>query len=196
MLEAGATRLGVARVAEALHLSRSGHHRPIHVFSEPPPEAAPTLVEHDLTAAVYTEAVRRALSDAAVAAGKTVPVHVKLDTGMHRVGLRTDDRARRGCARLGRLPGLDDRRGMEPPRGGRRPDHPFTRKQLDLLRRSSSNGSSAGIDRLRYRHIANSAATLAFPRATRPRAMSALRRTACGRARLSPEPPISDRLWP
>ena len=56
MLEAGATRLGVARVAEALHLRDRGVTAPIHVFTEPPPAAAPALVAYGLTATVYTGA--------------------------------------------------------------------------------------------------------------------------------------------
>ena len=84
MLDAGATRIGVARVAEAIHLREAGIMAPIHVFTEPPPQAAQALVENDLTATVYTMAFGETLAGAANRSGKTVPVHVKLDTGMHR----------------------------------------------------------------------------------------------------------------
>src|ERR671919_2591580 len=91
MLDAGAARLGVARVAEALHLRETGIRAPIHVFTEAPPGAVATMVDADLTPTVYTMEFARLLSDAAEAKKKTVPVHVKLDTGMHRVGLSSDD---------------------------------------------------------------------------------------------------------
>src|SRR5919202_1294945 len=55
MLQAGATRLGVARVAEALHLREAGITVPIHVFTEPPPEGIEEMLDHDLTPTVYTE---------------------------------------------------------------------------------------------------------------------------------------------
>src|SRR5918996_220158 len=53
VLEAGATRLGVARVAEALHLRDAGIEAPIHLFTEPPPEAIANILDHDITPTVY-----------------------------------------------------------------------------------------------------------------------------------------------
>src|ERR687892_121478 len=91
MLEAGATRLGVARVAEALHLRDAGIEAPIHVFTEPPSQAVGTLLDHSLTPTIYTDPFARALSDEAERRGVSVPVHLKIDTGMHRVGIPADD---------------------------------------------------------------------------------------------------------
>jgi alanine racemase len=161
MLGAGATRLGVARVAEALHLREAGVDAPIHVFTEPPPQAAGALVDNDLTPSVYTEPFARSLSDAAAAAGKTVPVHVKLDTGMHRVGLLSDD-VPGAIERVAALPGLTIEGVWSHLAVADVPDHPFTRKQLDLFSELLGRIDRAGIE-LRYRHIANSAATLTLP---------------------------------
>lgn len=161
MLGGGATRLGVARVAEALHLREAGIEAPIHVFTEPPPHAAETLVANDLVAAVYTEPFASALSDAAVAAGRKVPVHVKLDTGMHRVGLLSDD-IPGAIERLALLPGLEIEGVWSHLAVADVPDHPFTRKQLDLFAELVARIEGAGIE-VRYRHIANSAATMSVP---------------------------------
>jgi alanine racemase len=49
MLEGGASRLGVARVAEALHLREAGIEAPIHVFTEPPTDAIGTVLDLDIT---------------------------------------------------------------------------------------------------------------------------------------------------
>jgi len=161
MIQGGATRLGVARVAEALHLRDAGIGVPIHVFSEPPTDAAPAFVSERLTATVYTEGFARALSDAAETAGTTAPVHVKLDTGMHRVGLQERElpEARR---MLRSLPGLEVEGIWSHLAVADQPDHPFTRKQLelflDLVRSFEEDGEP-----LRYKHIANSAATLNMP---------------------------------
>ena len=161
MLDGGATRLGVARVAEAIHLREAGVEAPIHVFTEPPPQAATALVSNDLTATVYTEPFARALSDAAGAADRTVPVHVKLDTGMHRVGLLSDD-VPDAIERLVRLPGLEIEGVWSHLAVADVPDHPFTRKQLDLFSELVARIEQSGIE-LRYRHIANSAAALSTP---------------------------------
>ncbi|MEA2517458.1 MAG: alanine racemase [Actinomycetota bacterium] len=161
MLEAGATRLGVARVAEALHLREAGVTAPIHVFTEPPPAAAEALVANELTAGVYTESFAAALSAAAVEAGKTMPIHVKLDTGMHRVGLLSDD-VPGALERIAALPGLHIEGVWSHLAVADVPDHPFTRKQLDLFAELLARIEQAGIE-LRYRHIANSAATMSCP---------------------------------
>lgn len=161
MLDAGATRLGVARVAEALHLREAGVTAPIHVFTEPPPQAVDALIDHDLIPAVYTEPFAQALSDAASRANKSVGVHVKLDTGMHRVGLLSDD-VPGAIERLARLPGLEIEGVWSHLAVADIPNHPFTRKQLDLFSELVARIEQAGIE-LRYRHIANSAATLSIP---------------------------------
>src|SRR5688500_4097955 len=161
MLEGGATRLGAARIADALHLREARIDAPIHVFTEPPPQAAGTLVSNDLIAAVYTEPFATALSDAAVAEGRKVPVHVKLDTGMHRVGLLSDD-IPGAIERLASLPGLEIEGVWSHLAVADVPAHPFTRKQLDLFAELVARIEGAGID-VHYRHIANSAATISAP---------------------------------
>ncbi|HVM36521.1 MAG TPA: alanine racemase [Actinomycetota bacterium] len=160
-LEAGATRLGVARVAEALHLREAGIRAPIHVFTEPPPDAARTMIEHDLTPAVYTEAFARLLSEQAAAAARRIAVHVKLDTGMHRVGVAPDD-VPDALRVLKALPGLELEGAWSHLAVADVPDHPFTRKQLDLFVEMLDIFERLKID-LRLRHVANSAATLTLP---------------------------------
>lgn len=161
MLEAGATRLGVARVAEAIHLREAGVEAPIHVFTEPPDEAAATMLDKRLTATVYSEGFARALSAAAQASGTRAPVHVKLDTGMHRVGVLSED-VPDAISLLSSLPGLDIEGAWSHLAVADVPDHPFTRKQLDLFNDLAGKIERAG-GKLRYRHLANSAATLSLP---------------------------------
>ena len=160
MLEAGASRIGVARLAEALHLRDAGITAPIHIFTEPPYQAAPALVAADITAAVYTREFAQALSDAAVAASKVVPVHVKFDTGMHRVGIPADE-GPDVVAALQTLPGVDIEGAWSHLAVADVPDHPFTRKQLDLFSDLVGKLERSGAA-LRFKHIANSAATLSL----------------------------------
>jgi alanine racemase len=163
MLESGATRIGVARLAEALHLREAGVAAPIHVFTEPPPGAAATLIENDVVATVYSEAFARALSDAASERGRPATVHVKLDTGMHRVGLLAED-VPGAISLLRSLPGLEIEGAWSHLAVADVPDHPFTRKQLDLFDDLTAQIEAAGVP-LRYRHIANSAGALSLPEA-------------------------------
>ena len=161
MLDAGASRLGVARVAEALHLRETGIGAPIHVFTEPPPGAISTMVDADLTPTVYTMAFARLLSAAAEAKKKTVPVHVKLDTGMHRVGLSPDDSVS-AVLDIQALPGLEIEGIWSHLAVADVPDHPFTRKQIDVFVDLVGKIARAGIH-VKFRHLANSAAALSIP---------------------------------
>ncbi len=92
-IEAGAGCLAVALVEEGVQLREAGIDAPVLVLSEPVPDAAETVVAHRLTPVVYTATGIDALAKAAVAAGESQPVevHLKVDTGMHRVGCDPDD---------------------------------------------------------------------------------------------------------
>lgn len=105
-LGAGADGLCVALVAEGVVLREAGIDAPVLVLSEQPPELAPALVHHGLAATVYSPGAVDALAAAAVAAGVADhPVHVKVDTGMHRVGAAVADTGAL-VARVRRAPGL------------------------------------------------------------------------------------------
>jgi len=92
-IDAGATWLGVARVEEGVQLRDAGIEAPIMLLSEPAPRVADIVVAHRLTPVVYTERGIDALAKAVADAGRAVPldVHLKIDTGMHRVGCTPDD---------------------------------------------------------------------------------------------------------
>jgi len=161
MLQGGATRLGVARVAEGLHLREAGVNAPIHVFTEPPHGAAATMLEHDLTPTVYTQPFAEALAAAATERGTEARVHLKVDTGMHRVGVPAGDVADAAKA-LRDLHGLVVEGAWSHLAVADVPNHPFTRTQMDLFAELTEQIEAAGID-LKFRHLANSAATMSDP---------------------------------
>jgi alanine racemase len=84
----GASHLGVALAEEGHELRQAGISVPVIVLSEPAPEAMRLVVEDKLTPTIYTERGLAALLGAVAAQeeGTPVPVHLKVDTGMHRVG--------------------------------------------------------------------------------------------------------------
>ena len=84
-LGAGATWLGVALVEEGVELRAAGIDAPILVLSEFPPGSEHAALVARLTPSLYSEEGLARLSRAAE--GEPVPVHVKVDTGMHRVGV-------------------------------------------------------------------------------------------------------------
>jgi len=86
-LQNGADFLGVARLDEAIQLREAGFNAPILIFGYTPPAQAGKIVENGLTQTVYSYQMARAFSEAAVTKRKRLKVHLKVDTGMGRLGL-------------------------------------------------------------------------------------------------------------
>ena len=87
LLEQGVERLAVASVEDAVRLRESGVDGEILLLSSTAlPEEARQIAQYSLTAAAGSIAAAVALERAAIAAGKTLPVHLKLDTGFGRFG--------------------------------------------------------------------------------------------------------------
>ncbi len=105
----GADCLAVACLAEALELREAGVTAPIMILGATPEEFAPQVAEGGFTQALFTRELADALSAAAVEQGRTVKVHLKLDTGMSRLGLLDHDPAAAAAAAAGLcgLPGLE-----------------------------------------------------------------------------------------
>ncbi|MFC4557672.1 alanine racemase [Virgibacillus kekensis] len=86
-IKAGADRLGVTSVEEGISLRENGVEVPIHLLSAVFSEQAADVVKHDLTASVSTSKLAESLSKEALTLGKKIPVHLKIDTGLHRFGI-------------------------------------------------------------------------------------------------------------
>jgi alanine racemase len=85
-LEAGAAYLAVAFVDEGLELREAGIEAPILVLSIPLPEELPAAAARELSLLIGDMEYAVAAAEAAERAGKRLPVHIKVDTGMGRVG--------------------------------------------------------------------------------------------------------------
>ena len=178
-LEAGAGRLGVAHVAEGIQLREAGITAPILLLSEPPLEDLGEARANDLTPTLYhPDAVEAAARVAATtpAAGSNGgpapapdrepgpwPVHLKVDTGMHRVGAHIEDLpdlvAEVAAAEGLELEGLFTHLAVAD-----EPGRPETAEQLVAFRRLLSRLEGSGV-RPPLVHAANSAALIAHPSA-------------------------------
>jgi len=91
-LETGADALGVARMPEGLALRDAGIDAPVLVFGFTPPSDVEALVRHDLIQTVYTLDTARAYAERIGKSGGRLKVHLKVDTGMGRLGILPDSR--------------------------------------------------------------------------------------------------------
>ena len=85
-LQHGADWLGVARIEEAIQLRQSGLKAPILIFGYSSPEFVKTLIDYDFTQAVYSSTTANILSEKASRQGKKIKIHIKVDSGMGRLG--------------------------------------------------------------------------------------------------------------
>jgi alanine racemase len=162
-LQGGATWLAVALVEEGLELRAAGIDAPVLLLSQPPPAAMAEVVAGALTPTIYTRAGLDALRTAVRAAGSTRPcaVHVKVDTGMHRVGADADQavdlaRAVAGDSRLS-LEGFWTHLAVAD-----EIDDPYTPGQVASYQAALDALAAAGV-RPPLRHAANSAAAMWHP---------------------------------
>ncbi len=164
-LDAGASWLGVALVEEGTALRAAGLEPPVLVLSEPPAAAAGHVVDARLTPVVYTEPGIEALAKAVAdrSADDPLPVHLKVDTGMHRVGCSPADAANLVAAVQARpelrLEGICTHFAVAD-----EPERPETRAQLEEFGRLIAGLERAGTCPPIV-HAANSAGLLQFPEA-------------------------------
>ncbi len=166
-LEGGATWLAVALVEEGVTLREGGIDAPILLLSEPPVEGMAEAVARRLVPTVYTAAGIASLSRAVADGGfPPVAVHLKVDTGMHRVGADADD----VCALADTIAGdphlvlgalwthlaVADGEGAD--------DRAFTTLQLERFDATVAALADAG-HRPPMIHVANSAGTIGSPAA-------------------------------
>jgi alanine racemase len=161
-LEAGATWLAVALPAEGLALRAAGIDAPVLVLSEPSPDELDDLVRAGLRATVATQPAVEALAKAVARAGAgPVRVHVKVDTGMRRVGAEPADVPALVAAVLDRpelvLEGLWTHCAVAD-----EPGNPFTVEQLRRFEAVRTRLRAAGVEPPLV-HAANSAAALEHP---------------------------------
>ena len=107
----GAGYLAVSNLDECEELRVNGITLPILMLGFTPADQAERILKNDMTQAVPNLAIAEAYSSAAVHAGGTMKVHIKLDTGMGRLGFQCDDAhfdaSLRDILKILTLPGLD-----------------------------------------------------------------------------------------
>ncbi len=159
-LSAGAARLGVAVLDEGIELRRAGIAAPIHILGHVGPEDAEQVVKLGLTATVFDRESVLALSGAATRLAKKVKVHVKVDTGMGRLGVRPQDAV--GFTELAiSLPHLEVEGIFSHLACADAPDITSARGQVAAFHECCLRLEARG-HRL-TKHIANTAAILALP---------------------------------
>ena len=160
-LENGANCLGVALPEEGEQLRKAGIVAPITVLGLIQPEEAYKVVDLDLEQAVCSLEVAEALDQVASNAGVQINVHIKVDTGMGRVGVQPED-ALAFVRRMGRFKSLKMKGIFTHFSCADELDKTFARKQIEIFD-SLVREMEASKVKIPKKHVANSAAILDLP---------------------------------
>jgi len=160
-MKAGADYLAVALLDEALVLRKAGIQAPLLVLGYTGPEGADEAVENDITLTVFTKEILKKLEHAALNQKKRARIHLKIETGMNRIGLRSIEEVLEitkemnpACIELeGAFTHFADADGL---------DATYTKKQFARFQTILDGVEKSGIS-IPIKHCCNSAGTIQYP---------------------------------
>jgi alanine racemase len=173
-LEHGAEWLGVARLEEGILLRQVGLQVPILVFGYTPPERAEHLLDFDLRQCTYTLEAAAKYSQAALKRGEKIKIHLKIDTGMGRLGIMPEDLSKnvpeetshepifKKVSAIVNLPGIEAEGIFTHFASSDSADKSNANKQLSVFLNVLAKLRTNGIE-FSVRHAANSAALIEMP---------------------------------
>ncbi|MBE6535168.1 MAG: alanine racemase [Ruminococcaceae bacterium] len=163
----GADCFAVSNIEEALQLRLEGIRTPILILGYTPTDCAGVLAKNDITQCVYSYDYATELARYATEAGARVRVHVKIDTGMGRIGFNCVDDIDASVEEISKICALDslEYEGIfthfaVSDTGDK--GKAFTEAQYEKFINVTEALSEKGIN-FKYKHCANSAATLDYP---------------------------------
>lgn len=162
LLDNGVTQLAVSMLDEAIQIRNMGIDVPILILGYTDPVRAEELVLNDVTQTVFSLDLAEALSSAAVRLGKRVKVHVKVDTGMTRIGFMPGRDAVKNITEISRLPGLVLEGMFTHFASADEREKDYTQMQYDRFLGLCTELSKEGIE-IPVKHVCNSAGTMQYP---------------------------------
>lgn len=160
-IEAGADMLAVTRLDEAMIIRNAGIDAPILLFAPIQSANVTTALESNLELTVSSLDLANAISEASVKCSKTARIHIKVDTGMGRLGAAAGEIVEVAKS-ISVLPGLEIAGIYTHFATAAEPDLSKTRRQLSVFQSVLEDLKKAGVD-FGLAHAANSAAILRLP---------------------------------
>lgn len=155
----GIKKFATAMVSEAVQLREAGIDCFIMVLGGVPYQAIPTLVKHDLVAPAYDQEFLRLLSEKSLEQNKITKVHIKIDTGLKRLGVHLGTELQNLIDHIKTLKGVEVEGAYTHLACPDAEDQVFTYKQLDIFDKALEQIKNNGIE-LKYIHAANSDAVV------------------------------------
>ncbi|MDP4179978.1 MAG: alanine racemase [Bacillota bacterium] len=162
LLENGATCLAVSMLDEAIQLRKNNIDVPILILSYTDPVRVADIIKYNVTQAVFSHDLARALSEEAVRQKRNVKIHIKIDTGMTRVGFMPGYSAIKNVMEISKLPRIIIEGLFTHFASADEKDKSYTNMQFERFMGICSELNRIGVY-IPIKHVANSAAIMEFP---------------------------------
>ncbi len=162
LLENGVTRLAVSMLDEAIQLRKHGISVPILVLGYTDPIRVNEIIENDVTQSVFSHELAEALSDEAVRQGRKVKIHIKIDTGMSRIGFLPGYSAIKNVIEISRLQNIIIEGLFTHFASADEKDREYTIAQFERFMSICCELQRIGIH-IPVKHCANSAGIIEYP---------------------------------
>ena len=161
LLYNGADWLGVAMIDEAVQLRKNNIMVPILILGYTPEAEIEDVVRYDIIQTVFSYEMAKMVSDAAVKLAKTAKIHIKVDTGMGRIGFIPEENIGDEVLKISKLPNIEINGIFTHFSTSDEKDKTFTKLQYDRFKYAIDEIEKKGI-KLAVKHCANSAAIMDF----------------------------------
>ncbi|MDO4555695.1 MAG: alanine racemase [Lachnospiraceae bacterium] len=155
----GVDRFAVAFAEEGMMLRKGGIHNPILILGYSHESQYETILKYNLTPTVFTYETAKGLSEAAVRAKKTIPIHIKLETGMNRIGFFPTEETMKIIEKIKELPGIFLEGMFTHMARADETEKVTARKQMDIYMGFVNKLEERGIS-IPVKHVANSASII------------------------------------
>ncbi len=153
-----------ATLDEAVILRKKGIEKPILVLGTVFPDQRAAMIEHEVRMTLYTEEMAAEVSDLAARMGKDVHIHIKLDTGMSRLGFPICEESVDAIERISKMPHLQMEGMFTHFAKADEEDKSFTEKQLNAYLWMKQRLEEKEVQ-FSYYHCSNSAGIIDVPEA-------------------------------
>lgn len=159
LLENGAVYLAVATLTEALELKKANSDWPVFIMGHTPDRLLHHVVEKEITQTIFSLRQAQILSDLASALGRKAKVHIKVDTGFHRLGKTPSHEYADEICEINSLPGIEiEGIFSHLALAGEAEDEEQFQSFMGFVSELEARGCS-----FRYRHLADSIACVDYP---------------------------------
>lgn len=153
---------GVAILEEGIELRKAGFTKPILILGYTPKPLYPAMIRNDIATAVFTMEMAKEISDTAVAMHQKANIHIKLDTGMSRIGFSITKESKETIEQIAKLPGIEIKGCFSHFARMDEKDKTKANEQFAKFTKMVNALEEDGVD-LGIRHISNSAGIMEAP---------------------------------